>query len=252
MKEKLFRLLEGADLDGGKTDFYDVFMMVMIVGSMVPLTMKGTNAWLTAVDWVVAAAFIVDYALRWFTADLKVKKGGLSYVIYPFTPMAILDLLSILPVFSGLASGFRLLRLSRLLRTLRVLRAFKLLRYSKSCLMIKNAIYYQRHALISAYAFAVFYMLVSALLVFNVEPQTFDTFGDALYWAAVSLTTVGYGDIYPVSATGRCVTVLSAFVGIAIVALPAGIITAGYMSELEKFKKSADDGLDGGGSQFSG
>jgi voltage-gated potassium channel len=238
VKREIYDLLEGASLEEGKgTDFYDITMMAAIMASMIPLMPKESYSWTTIVDWSVSALFIIDYALRWWTADVKLKKGAMSYVIYPVTPMAIVDLLSILPAFTSLAAAFRLFRLSRLFRTFREFRAFKLIRYSKSCLMIRNAIRSQRHALISAYAFAIFYQFVSALLVFNVEPQTFDTFWDALYWSAVSLTTVGYGDIYPVSATGRCVTVVSAFVGIAIVALPAGIITAGYMAELAKQDK---------------
>ena len=78
-------------------------------------------------------------------------------------------------------------------------------------------------------------------LVFNVEPESFESFFDAVYWATVSLTTVGYGDIYPISTIGRVITMLSSIFGIAIVALPAGIITAGYMSELENSKKKKDD-----------
>ena len=78
------------------------------------------------------------------------------------------------------------------------------------------------------------YIVICALIIFNVEPDTFDNFFSAIYWATVSLTTMGYGDIYPVSTIGRVVTMLSSFVGIAIVALPAGIITAGYMDEIKK------------------
>ena len=76
------------------------------------------------------------------------------------------------------------------------------------------------------------YVLISALIIFNVEPGTFDNFFEAVYWATVSLTTMGYGDIYPVTTIGRIVTMISSFVGIAIVALPAGIITAGYMDQI--------------------
>jgi voltage-gated potassium channel len=231
LKRRIYGLVQGAGLDGANTDAYDIAMMAVIALSMVPVMFKETNAWLNAIDWSTAGIFIVDYALRWWTADLHVKKGKASYALYPFTPMAIVDLLSILPVFTGANCSLKLLRL---LRAARALRAFKLLRYSQSCLLIRNAVYSQRHALASAYAFALGYVFVSALLVFSVEPQTFETFLDALYWSVVSLTTVGYGDLYPVSAIGRCVTVLSAFVGIAIVALPAGIITAGYMTELAK------------------
>ena len=85
-------------------------------------------------------------------------------------------------------------------------------------------------------------MLVSALIVFNVEPDTFENFFEAVYWATVSLTTVGYGDIYPVTTIGRVVTMVSSFVGIAIVALPAGIITAGYMDRIQKEKHEQLDG----------
>lgn len=241
MKRKwLVELLDGATAEDRRADWYDLTMMVVICISMIPLMFKDGNIFFSLIDYASTAVFIADYVLRWLTSDLKLKKGKASFAMYPFTPMAIIDLLSILPVFTPLAAGFRLLRLSRLLRALCVVRAFKMLRYSRSCAMIRNAIYDQRHALVSAYLFAIFYLFVSALLVFNVEPETFGNFWDALYWSAVSLTTVGYGDIYPVSAIGRCVTVVSSFMGIAIVALPAGIITAGYMSELEKNKSDCN------------
>jgi voltage-gated potassium channel len=83
--------------------------------------------------------------------------------------------------------------------------------------------------------------LISALIVLSVEPETFPTFFDAVYWATVSLTTVGYGDIYPVSMAGKIITMCSTLFGIAIVALPAGIVTAGYMDELNKTRKEKVD-----------
>ena len=88
---------------------------------------------------------------------------------------------------------------------------------------------------------AIGYILISALVVLSVEPETFPTFFDAVYWATVSLTTVGYGDIYPVSMAGKIITMCSTLFGIAIVALPAGIVTAGYMDELNKIRKEKVD-----------
>ena len=88
------------------------------------------------------------------------------------------------------------------------------------------------------------YILISALIIFNVEPESFETFFDAVYWATVSLTTVGYGDIYPVSTLGRIITMLSSIFGIAVVALPAGIITAGYMNELNRSGKQKEEETD--------
>lgn len=81
---------------------------------------------------------------------------------------------------------------------------------------------------------AIGYIFLTVLIVFNVEPDTFDSFFDAIYWACVSLTTVGYGDLYPVSTLGRAIAMFSSLVGIAIIALPAGIITGGYIDVMRE------------------
>ena len=88
---------------------------------------------------------------------------------------------------------------------------------------------------------AVAYVLISALVIYNVEPESFANFFDAIYWATVSLTTVGYGDIYPVTTVGRLVTMISSIFGIAIIALPSGVITAGYLTEATKEKEETTE-----------
>ena len=87
---------------------------------------------------------------------------------------------------------------------------------------------------------AVAYTLISALVIYNVEPGSFDNFFEAIYWATVSLTTVGYGDIYPETTIGRVVTMFSSVFGIAIIALPSGVITAGYLSEINNDKETVE------------
>ena len=245
MRKRIFEIIEashGADL---ASSIYDAVMMAVILVSIVPLAFKTEYAAFAVLDLAAAGIFLVDYALRLLTADLKLGRGPVSFVLYPLTPMAIIDLLAVLPSFGVLASGFRLLKLLRMLRMLRVFRvfrSFKLLRYSRSIEIIVNVIRRQKEPLIAVCTMAVAYVLVSALVVFNVEPESFDSFFEAVYWAAVSLTTVGYGDIYPVSTAGRVVTMVSSFAGIAIVALPSGIITAGYLDELQKSKKAPPEG----------
>ena len=152
--------------------------------------------------------------------------------------MAIIDLISILPTLTVLNSGFKLLKLFRLLRALKVFRTFKFLRYSKSFEIIIDVFKKQKRVLISVATMAIAYVLVSALVIYNVEPESFGNFFDAIYWATVSLTTVGYGDIYPVTTIGRIVTMISSVFGIAIIALPSGVITAGYLSEVNKVKQN--------------
>lgn len=103
----------------------------------------------------------------------------------------------------------------------------------------RDSLIYDRFMLVWIAAVCVLaggYIALSALIMFQVEPDSFDTFFDAIYWAVVTLTTVGYGDIYPTSEIGRIVSMMSSFMGIAIVALPTGIITAGYMRELSREK----------------
>jgi voltage-gated potassium channel len=236
MRRKIYDIIEVSKVRSGGSAVYDAVMVAVIIVSLVPLVFKSSNLAFSIIDKVTAALFILDYAARLFTADLKLERGPMSFVLYPFTPMAIIDLLAILPTFTPMAAGWRLVKLLRLFRALRVFRTFKLLRYSKSIGTIINVIQTQRVPLAAVTSMAAAYVLISALVIFNVEPDTFGSFFDAIYWATVSLTTVGYGDIYPVTTVGRIVTMLSSIVGIAIVALPSGIITAGYMDELNKEK----------------
>ncbi|MCQ2449787.1 MAG: ion transporter [Clostridia bacterium] len=243
MKHKIYSLIESGQQEKGKEnafDWYDWFMMITIIISILPLAFHRQITAFFVMDKITAVIFIVDYLLRLFTADLKLKKGARSYLLYPFTPMAILDLISILPSLEIIGKGFRLLKIARLLRTFRVFRAFKVVRYSKSINLIIAVFKRQRRILGTVVFVAIGYVLLSALVIFNVEPDSFNTFFDALYWATISLTTVGYGDLCPVTVTGRIVTMLSAIFGIAIIALPSGVITAGFMEELRENKNDPD------------
>ena len=126
------------------------------------------------------------------------------------------------------------------MRAFRVFRAAKMLRYSSSIVIVVDVIKAQRRALLAVGTLALTYILIAALVIFNVEPESFDRYFDAVYWATVSLTTVGYGDIYAVSTAGRVITMLSSIFGIAIVALPSGIITAGLMEEIYRQQPKPD------------
>ena len=240
MRKKLYSIIEPAGNGTKLSSIYDFIMMATIVISIVPLAFKETNLIFQWIDYITVGIFVLDYILRLFTADYKLNKSVASFFVYPVTPMAIIDLLSILPSVTVLNSGFRLLKLFRLLRTLKVLRAFKFLRYSKSFDVIASVFKKQKKVLSAVATMAVAYVLISALVIYNVEPESFDTFFDAIYWATISLTTVGYGDIYPITTIGRIVTMISSVFGIAIIALPSGVITAGYLSEINKDQDSEE------------
>lgn len=237
MRERIYHIIEKSDGSDKLSQTYDIFMLVIIFVSLIPLAFKTENLLFIIIDKTAMVIFIIDYLLRWMTADYKYEKKSISsFLRYPFSPMAIIDLLSILPSMSIISRGFKALRVLRMIRAFRVFRVLKTFRYSKSFRIIGDVIRKSKKSLIVVGILAGGYILISALIVFNVEPDSFDTFFDAVYWATVSLTTVGYGDIYPVSTLGRIITMVSAIFGIAVVALPAGIITAGYMDELKRDK----------------
>lgn len=233
MRKRLFEIIEASNGEDTASKIYDIFMLVIILFSLIPLAFKTQYDFFTIIDKICVLIFIIDYLLRLFTADYKFnKKTWKSFLRYPFSFMAIIDLLSILPSLTFLNNGFKVLRIMRMIRAARVFRVFKIVRYSKSLQIIINVFKKSKEPLLAVGALAISYIFVAALIIINVEPDSFKNYFDAVYWATVSLTTMGYGDIYPITTIGRVVTMISSFFGIAIVALPAGIITAGYMNEI--------------------
>lgn len=237
MRKRIYEIIEVSTDNDKLSRIYDFFMMLTIIISIVPLCTHSEHAAFLIIDRVTVAIFILDYILRFVTADIKLKRGALSFLLYPFTIMALIDLFSILPSLTVLAQGYRLLKIFRLLRTFKAFRVFKAFRYSKNITMVVNVFKKQKDSLLVVCGFAIAYILISALVIFNAEPETFETMYDAIYWATISLTTVGYGDVYATTSIGKFITMISAVLGIAIVALPAGIIIAGYQEEVNELKK---------------
>lgn len=234
---KIYEIIEPSDNDSSMLlKIYDIIMLICIITSMIPIAVTSNAIVFVIIDKITVSVFILDYILRLITAKYKLQKGVKSFFIYPFYPMPIIDLLSILPSLIPINNVFKALRLLRLARTLRALRSFKVFRYSKNIDRIIKVLKKEIKPLVTVMSLAIFYVLFTALIMFNIEPESFKNFFDAVYWATISLTSIGYGDITPVSTMGKLFTILSAFVGIAIIALPSGIITAGYVEVVNEEK----------------
>lgn len=242
LRERIYWIIEPRN-ENRYSRMYDFVMLIAIAIGILPLMFRHQTKLFWYFDLISGICFIVDYLLRWVTADKDSRRSKwAAFAIYPFTPMAIIDLLSILPVFNLLSPTFKVVRVSRLLKILRI---FKVIRYFEPLEVIMAVVKKQSKILLTVLSLAFFYIFVTALIMFNAEedinPETgkylFDNFFDAFYWAACTLTTVGYGDLYPISDTGRTISIISSMVGIAIIALPSGIITAGYMDELKSRKE---------------
>ena len=241
-RKNIYTIIEKDDGSNVWSRAYDIFMFCIIILSVVPLMFWEEYKIFWYIEIFTTTIFIVDYILRWVTADFKLGKGTHSFVSYPYSFWAIIDLLTILPSFHLLGSNFKILRTIRLMKILRLMKA---LRYTKQLFLFIDVLKKERKVLTVVLLFAVAYIFVTALLMFNFEPrinpstgqETFATFFDAIYWATVTLTTVGYGDLCPATNVGRLISMFSSLFGVAVIALPSGIITASYLDELRKIKE---------------
>lgn len=236
-RKNLYDIIE-TDSNAVNSKLYDWAMLIFIVLSLIPLAFREQTTMFIWFDRVSVGVFIIDYLLRWMTADYKLSNRNKwqAFLLYPFTPLAIVDLLSIIPSFTFFSRAFKLFRITRLFKILRV---FRFMRYSKNMRILFRVLRKERRILFTVFLIAVGYIFTTALIMFNLEDsEMFSNFFDALYWATTTLTTVGYGDIYPETDIGRVISMFSAVFGVAVIALPSGVITASYLDELREEKKN--------------
>ncbi len=232
-KRRIYEVIEVSNIGDASSRAYDVLMTTAVLVGMIPLTLKKDNPYTIAIEIITAFLLLIDYCARVYTADYKMGyKSAKAYIAYIFTPLAIFDLLSILPILYL----FFPISIIGLLKLFRIFRVLKLIRYSKTMIVIANVLRKVKTQLLAVLILITVYIFVSAMLIYQLEPNLFHNFLDALYWATISITTIGYGDIYPTTSVGKLITMISALVGVAVIALPSGMITAAYMNEISKKK----------------
>lgn len=249
-KERIFDIISKDDGDNRASRIFDLLIMALIVLSIVSIVLESFDSLssrykdvFSAFEVFTVAVFTLEYVLRIWTADLlypEAKRPRLRYVV---SFMAVIDLLAILPFYLPfLSSDFHILRMMRLLRLFRLLRVFKMGRYVEALQTVVQVIRSSASRLIIALMLCSFVMLFSAIIMYTVEnpvqPERFPNVIASLWWAICTLTTVGYGDVYPVTAIGRFFAAVISLVGIGIIAIPTGIIAAGFTAALNKNKAS--------------
>lgn len=232
VRKKLFKIVEK---DTTYYEWYDILILICIWISIIPLTFKEQNNFTYILTILTTIVFVIDYILRWITSDFRLKKGISSFIKYPFTISAIFDLVVILSCFSEIFNSSYILRIFSIFRILRIA---KTLRYSSKFEIIKSVVNKNKKILEVVCGFTAGFIFISALIMFQFENQSFKNFFEAIYWSTTVLTTVGYGDICPKTEIGRLISIISSLVGIAFVALPTGIITSGFVEELNKEKEN--------------
>ena len=204
---------------------------------------KGVLRALLLIEGVASVVFTVEYALRILMADFLYPESGTikARIKYVFSPMALVDLVAILPFWLPMLLPGTMLGL-RALRLVRLLRIFKLNRYFDAIKSLGEVIVLKKRELLGSLFFVSILMLISSLLMYSAEheaqPEVFRNAFSGLWWAVATLTTVGYGDIYPVTALGRLLGAFIAFSGLAAVAIPTGIISSGLMEALSRGREA--------------
>ena len=227
----------------------EVFFIVLIVANVLIVileTVQGINLQFSKLFWTIEivslGVFTVEYCLRLWccTAEDRYSAPIKGRILYIITPLALIDLAAILPTYLSLLFlpiGVDFLFL-RALRLFRVLRVFKLGHYSDSLATIKRVVAVKSGELFIVAFTAVIVLIVASSAMYYVEfashSSTFTSIPDAMWWGVETLTTVGYGDMVPVTPVGKAMGAVIAVMGIALFALPAGILGSGFYEEFQK------------------
>lgn len=187
--------------------------------------------------------FTAEYLIRIWVADLAYcsKRRVVSRLKFILSPMAIIDLVAIIPFYLPMLITVNL-RFLRILRLFRLLRVLKINRYNSSIKLIFKVLTKKREELIITIFITFILLLLSSSVMYHIEteaqPEAFPNIIASFWWAVATLTTVGYGDVYPVTITGKILSGIIALLGIGLVALPTGIISSGFMEEITENRDS--------------
>ncbi len=256
-KKRVFEIISKAEDGDLASRIFDWFIMALIGLSILSIILESYvtiyirwHSKLQIFETVTVVIFTVEYLLRIWTADLLYPESKHPRLKYIFSWMAVIDLLAILPFYLPFVSAdLRFLRMMRLFRLFRLLRVFKLGRYFEALQIIVRVIKTSAPQLIMSVAICFFVMLFSAIVMYTVEnpvqPTKFPNVIRSLWWAMCTLTTVGYGDVYPITAVGRLFASVISLVGIGIIAIPTGIIAAGFEQPISRAQVPGEGAVSG-------
>lgn len=260
LKSKIFLILEPADASGVCGRAVDIFLITLIAVNVVAVVLETVNSlfirYETAfyfLELFSVSVFTLEYIARvWVCVDCEEFKGQkrtrLQYVL---SPLALIDLCAILPFYLSFFIVFDL----RFLRALRLFRVFKLTRYSSAMSMLMDVLKEESKTFFAGFFLLMVLLILSASGTYIVEheaqPEVFASIPHAMWWAIITLTSVGYGDVIPITPAGQFFGSLVSVIGVVVVALPAGILASGFAdhartnrNEMHKQLKNAlEDGI---------
>ena len=241
MKEKIFNIIQIGDKSNRVSRMFDIFITITIVTNIL-ITFMQTFPELSflsgvfrVMEYITIVIFCVEYVLRIWTAEYlypdRSRSGARLRFLVSFD--GVVDLLTIIPAF--FLSGFVIFRM---LRVARIFHLFRLNAKYDSFNVITTVLYEKRNQIISSVFIVMILMLASSLCMYSVEheaqPEVFRNAFSGIWWSMSTLLTVGYGDIYPITTLGRVMAIGIAYLGVGVVAIPTGIISAGFVEQYQR------------------
>ena len=252
IKSRIFKIMQ-ADADSDMASkIFDIFIISLIILNIVtviadtfslPETFQYASRYIETFSVIF---FTIEYILRVWTSDMYYPElsSGKARIRYIFSFMALIDLFAILPSYLPMLILIDL-RALRLLRFMRLMRIFKVGRYTSALSVIGTVFKTKSSQLISSTFVFMLLLFVSSIIMYSVEnpaqPDVFTNAFSGVWWAVSTLTTVGYGDIVPITVFGKSLRGIIALLGIGLVAVPTGIISAGFMEQMNSNKDSEND-----------
>jgi voltage-gated potassium channel len=248
MKKKIYNLVEKGSHGSTFNLIFDYFIIILIVLNAIAIALdtltglpEGLLKILKTFEIISIVIFTIEYLMRLYVSDIThpAKTKLSSLIKFIISPFGIIDLLAILPFYIPFIIKIDL-RFLRILRLVRFLRVLKISRYNTTLKLIRDVFKEKKAELGMTFFIAFLILIISGFVMYSVEnPVQPDKFPDvfaSLWWAVATLTTVGYGDIYPITTLGKFLSGIVAVVGIGLIALPTGIISAGFIEKLNHSK----------------
>ena len=244
IKKRIYEVIESPAENPLPNKIFNIFIMTLITLNVTSVIIETVNAiasvysdYLHKFDIISVMIFSVEYLLRIWTCtiDEKYQKPVTGRLKFAASPMAIIDLIAILPFY--LPMFIIDMRFVRVLRLFRLFRLFKLGRYSESLKKFGNVLKLKREELGIAVFIVTILLIFASSIMYHFEheaqPEAFSSIPKAMWWSVATLTTVGYGDVYPVTNIGKLFGSIIAILGVGMVALPAGILASGFAEEIK-------------------
>ena len=248
LRQTLFKLLQDDDRTTVLEQAVGVLICVSIVLAILatePAIRAHHLYLLQSLDLGLAICFLIEYIARLWVAPLDPsnRKGLTGALHYACSPIAILDLIAIAPTLIGLITPE--LYILRVIRLVRIGRLGRSNRFRRSLRHFHRALYAKRNELQISSIYTAVVLLISSSIMYIVEasaqPEAFGSIPRCLWWSIITVTTVGYGDVSPVTTVGKIVASFTAIAGIAVIAIPIGIISSGFSESFSKSGKSQND-----------